>query len=214
MKSSNELKKLRNPKHFERKSTNVNRTFEVKNDDSAQFRFDPNITIFVDRISGYRFTRGEQNQDEARPPPQRIENEIKQEDENDGLLLVEEEDSQQQQQQQQQQGDKVVEEQPPKNDEEDEIDWEKESELRALSTLSKDYNVNFKDILELFQKVSFDLDDLKEYLDTSNENLLWTSEQDNDLLNGDPTAIKYLTEAKGEDRIAKRRQYLMEDITN
>lgn len=60
-------------------------------------KFDPNMTIYVDYGKGFRFSKQESNEDERKPPPQKLVNGNEdKEDDMTGLIPIEDvEDSQQ-----------------------------------------------------------------------------------------------------------------------
>lgn len=79
-----------------------------------------------------------------------------------------------------------------------------------LSNYAKEYNYSFEDILTIFNSVSCDAKDLEAYLETEDRTLLWTSQEDKDLVANNPIAMRYLIKIKGPKRIASRREYLKE----
>ena len=60
----------------------------------------------------------------------------------------------------------------------------------------------------LVNQVSWDLEDLEEYLETGDEKILWNHQEDEDLLNKNATALRYLKILKGEARMKRRREFL------
>ena len=58
-------------------------------------------------------------------------------------------------------------------------------------------------------RVSYDFDDLEINLRTGRPSILWDPEEDRDLLEGNETAFRYLKTSKGEERMIRRRKYLM-----
>ena len=81
--------------------------------------------------------------------------------------------------------------------------------IERLSQIASKYRIRQEDVHNIFHAVSNDFDDLQLYLKAKNPFILWEPSEDQDLLGGDQTAIRYLLQLKGEERIARRRQYLM-----
>jgi len=77
-----------------------------------------------------------------------------------------------------------------------------------LSNYAKEYGLSFEDVLTIFNSVSCDAKDLEAYLETEDSTLLWTSQEDKDLVANNPVAMRYLIKIKGPKRIASRREYL------
>ena len=77
-----------------------------------------------------------------------------------------------------------------------------------LSGYAEEYGYSFEDVLTIFNSVSCDAKDLEAYLQTEDRGLLWTSQEDRDLMANNPTAMRYLIKIKGPKRIASRRDYL------
>jgi len=90
------------------------------------------------------------------------------------------------------------------------VDMEKEKEMKRLLSLAREYQISFEQLMELFQKVSCDCDDLENYLKSGNEALLWDSQEDKDLIENNTTALRYLRLIKGDERIERRRVFLTE----
>jgi len=86
---------------------------------------------------------------------------------------------------------------------------ESEVENRKLRKLAEKYKIPLNEIIIVFRKVSYDYADLEEFLKRKDAKLLWTEEEDNDLLENNHTAIKYLKILKGEDRVERRLNYLV-----
>ena len=82
--------------------------------------------------------------------------------------------------------------------------------LKGLKRLSIQYQVDLESLKETSRKVSDDLDDLERYLESKDAMILWTEEEDQDLLQNNQTALKYLKLLKGQERIQKRIQYLQD----
>ena len=66
----------------------------------------------------------------------------------------------------------------------------------------------FENLMELFGMVSHDCDTLEAYLKSGRTELLWSPEEDNDLLTNNQTALRYLRLGKGEESVNRRRDYL------
>ncbi len=79
-----------------------------------------------------------------------------------------------------------------------------------LTAYAEEYGYTFEDVLTIFNSVSCDAKDLEAYLQTEDRTLLWTSEEDRDLLANNPVAMRYLIKIKGPKKIAARREYLKE----
>jgi hypothetical protein len=86
---------------------------------------------------------------------------------------------------------------------------DREVEKRKLKKLSEKYKIPFNEIVIIFGKVSSDYADLEEFLKRKDAKLLWTDEEDSDLLENNHTAIKYLKILKGDERVDRRVNYLM-----
>ena len=81
--------------------------------------------------------------------------------------------------------------------------------IERLVQIAAKYHMHQEDVLHIFHAVSNDFDDLLLYLKTKNEFIPWEPSEDQDLLENDPTAIRYLRQLKGEERMNRRREYLM-----
>lgn len=92
---------------------------------------------------------------------------------------------------------------------EEEEEEEKNPDVTRLAKLSDKYDISINEIALLFKKVSKDFGDLEEYLRRRDPHLLWEPDQDRDLLENDQKAIKYLKALKGDERVHKRREYLL-----
>jgi len=82
--------------------------------------------------------------------------------------------------------------------------------VKALKRLSHLYQVSLETLYETSRQVSDDLEDLEKYLQTQDPNILWNEEEDQDVLQNNQTALKYLRLLKGPERVQKRIQYLQE----
>jgi len=89
---------------------------------------------------------------------------------------------------------------------------EREVENRKLRKLAEKYKIAFNEVVLIFRRVSYDYADLEEFLKRKDAKLLWTEEEDSDLLENNYTAIKYLKILKGEERVQKRMNYLMGNL--
>lgn len=92
-----------------------------------------------------------------------------------------------------------------------EIEEENPNQIK-LNQICQKYNIPLNEIVVIFKKVSNDFGDLENYLENKDTRILWNEEEDKDLLENDPTAIKYLKKMKGEASIKRRRDYLLEHL--
>ena len=77
-----------------------------------------------------------------------------------------------------------------------------------LSYYSEKYGISLGELIPLFNSVSCDLVDLEKYLNKPDKNILWTAQEDKDLLENNVTALRYITRIKGPERMKKRRDFL------
>ena len=82
--------------------------------------------------------------------------------------------------------------------------------VKGLRRLCSQYQIDFETLQETSKQVSDDLDDLERYLESKDAMILWTEEEDQDLLQNNQTALKYLKLLKGQERIQKRLEYLQD----
>jgi len=87
---------------------------------------------------------------------------------------------------------------------------EEEGDLigNQLSVYASEYGCTLQEIGDLFKKASCNLKELEKYLKTKNVNILWNSQEDEDLRQDNSVALRYLVRTKGADRIKERRMYL------
>ena len=96
--------------------------------------------------------------------------------------------------------------------EEEQLVWsDSENQLKRLRLrkIAKKYQIELNDALRLFHATSGDYDDLEEYLITQNGDFLWNEKDDHEVINNNLVALKYMKRIKGEERVQKRRAYLL-----
>jgi len=81
-----------------------------------------------------------------------------------------------------------------------------------LVQLAKAHNMELKNLLEMFYSLSNDYQDLENLLEHGDDSYVWTPIDDKGLLEDDATAMHYLKRIKGEDRIQKRKMFLLREI--
>ena len=96
--------------------------------------------------------------------------------------------------------------------EKEQLVWsDSENRLKRLKLkkIAKKYQIGLNDALRLFHATSGDYEDLEEYLITKNKDILWNEKDDHEVINNNLVALKYMKRIKGEDRVQKRRAYLL-----
>jgi len=81
-----------------------------------------------------------------------------------------------------------------------------------LVKIAKEYKMELKNLLEIFYSLSNDYDDLESLLKHGDDSYVWTPVDDKGLLENDPTAMHYLKLIKGEERINKRKMFLLREF--
>jgi len=85
---------------------------------------------------------------------------------------------------------------------------EKDMIWGKLKRYSEEYDLPLDEVIEDFNNLSCDIKDLEQFLKTKDITLLWTNQEDNDLLDNNSTALRYLIKIKGPIRVNKRRDFL------
>jgi hypothetical protein len=93
----------------------------------------------------------------------------------------------------------------------DKEDLKVKTEEIRLVKLAKKYNIPLDQALKLFDQVSCDYSDLEEYLNTGNQNILWSKDDDHGLIIECAITMRYLKKLKGEKRIERRKDYLLRE---
>ena len=89
---------------------------------------------------------------------------------------------------------------------------EDQLEQPKLSNIANKYEISMNEALRFFNATSSSYDDLEEYLQTKNTDILWDIEDDYQIIQNNPTVLRYLKKIKGEDRVEKRKKYLLQEL--
>lgn len=96
-------------------------------------------------------------------------------------------------------------------EEEEESDEDEDKEHRGdvrLKRMAQKYGKSLEEVLKVFKKVSGDYKDLRLFLKTGDEDLLWSEEEDHRLILNKKEDVRVLRNIKGEKRLERRRNYL------
>jgi len=81
-----------------------------------------------------------------------------------------------------------------------------------LVQLAKAHNMELNNLLQIFYSLSNDYKDLENLLEHGDDSYVWTPIDDKGLLENDPTVMHYLKRIKGDERIQKRKMFLLREI--
>jgi len=98
------------------------------------------------------------------------------------------------------------------DDEKGERTFMQNPSIPRLVKIAKEHKMELKNLLEIFYSLSNDYDDLENLLKHGDDSYVWTSVDDRGLLENDPTTMHYLKLIKGEERINKRKMFLLREF--